>query len=92
MCVITWGNMRFQNKKILKILDELKITVARFDLNGKRYCAQGKRNYMEWWVEDDGTVQQVCVHTIGQHDDIQSDYFCGRFPKTYKRIKEEMGE
>ena len=84
--------MRFQHKKIMKLLSDLNITLTRREMNSRAYFAQGKRNYMEWWVEEDGSVVQVNVHSNGNRDDIMSDYFCGWFPKTYKRIKEDMDE
>ncbi len=50
---------------------------------GRSYSAKGPI-YSCSWRDNDGEADNVRVTPNNDRDDLQTDYFCGNFPKTIK--------
>lgn len=71
--------------RLTKALEKngLKIEVV----NERLYVASGATHSVEFYKQDDRAVA-VYVKPNNDQDDSYTDYFCGFFPKTIKRVIE----
>lgn len=84
-----------KQSKVVKLLESCgaKLSCEPWGKFRQRWHAKGAKNYADWYFDlSSEEVVVLSVHQNGTQDDIMTDYFCGVYPKTLKRLKEFFSE
>ena len=78
-----------KHNRLLKALEKLSTIEVVKDIYDTDTNTRYEATNGEWtcsWRVQEGNAMGVYLHKSNMKDDLTSDYFCGWFPKTIKKI------